>query len=195
MNAEVELFAKGNIGIFTAQFDDFVTALHNSSFSAGVLPLPKYDTAQESYITSPDTYFTMFGLPATIPAEDMAMVGIIMEALNAESWKTVYPAYYEYALKGRYSSDENMARMIELIADSRIYEYAPLCAQSLNNAKLHTLLCVCIDENNTDLASILAENDHFTKRALAEILTFFDVEDETGILGADYQIPDNKFGE
>ena len=35
--------------------------------------------------------------------------------------------------------DENMARMIELIADSRIYEYAPLCAQSLNNAKLHLL--------------------------------------------------------
>jgi len=195
MDAEVDLFSKGNIGIYTAQFDAFVTNLHNSDFSAGVLPLPKYDTLQEKYITSPDSFFTMFGLPVTIPSEDMDMVGVIMEALNAESWKTVYPAYYEYALKGRYSSDENMTRMIELIADSRIYEYAPLCAQSLDNAKLHTLICVCIDENNTDLASLLAENDYSIKRTLAEILAFFDVEDETGILGADYELPTNKFGE
>ncbi len=195
MNAENELFAKGNVGIYTALFDIFVTNLHDSSFVAGILPLPKYDTAQEEYITSPDSFFTMFGVPVTLPDEDYNLVGVIMEALNAESWKTVYPAYYEYALRGRYSSDENMARMIELIADSRIYEYAPLCGQSLNNAKLHTLMCVCIDENNTDLASLLAENDHFTKRALAEILTFFDVEDTTGILGPDYEIPDAKFGE
>ncbi len=195
MDAEVDLFSKGEIGIYTARFDVFVTDLHDSDFTAGILPLPKYDTAQENYITSPDSYFTMFGVPVTLPQEDYDLEGVIMEALNAESWKTVYPAYYEYALRGRYSADENMARMIELIADSRIYEYAPLCGQSLNNAKLHTLMCVCIDENNTDLASILAENDHFTKRALAEILVFFDVEDETGILGADYEIPDAKFGE
>lgn len=193
MNAEASLFAKGKIGIYTALLDILVTDLHDSDFTAGLLPLPKYDTAQEKYITSPDSYFTMFGVPVTLPGEDYDLVGVIMEALNAESWKTVYPAYYEYALRGRYSADENMARMVELIADSRIYEYAPLCGQSLNNAKLHTLLCVCIDENNTDLASILAENDHFTRRALAEILVFFDVEDETGILGADYVIPDAKF--
>ena len=185
-----------NSGEMMFLVDNLSTAytLANSSVDWGVLPLPKYDTAQEKYITSPDSFFTMFGLPVTIPSEDMDLVGVIMEALNAESWKTVYPAYYEYALKGRYSSDENMTRMIELIADSRIYEYAPLCGQSLNNAKLHTLMCVCIDENNTDLASLLAENDHSIKRTLAEILAFFDVEDETGILGADYELPDNKFG-
>ena len=195
MHSEAELFASGKVGIQTAQFDVFLTDLKDVEFSAGVLPLPKYDTLQERYITSPDTHFTMFGLPVTIPEEDYDMVGIVMEALNAESWKTVYPAYYEYALKGRYSADENMAKMIELIADSRIYEYGPLCAQSLNNAKLPVMICNCITENNADLASKLAENDHAIKRALAEILTFFDVEDETGILGPDYEIPDAKFGE
>jgi hypothetical protein len=34
----------------------------------------------------------------------------------------------------------------------------------------------------------------YIKRTLAEILTFFDVEDDEGILGDDYERPDNEFG-
>ena len=118
----------------------------------------------------------MFGIPSTLPFEDYEFVGILMEVLNAESWKTVYPAYYEEALKGRFSTDENMAQMIELITNSRVYEYGILCAQSLGNAKLPYLICYCIAENDIDLASRLAENDESIKRTLAEILSYFDVE-------------------
>jgi hypothetical protein len=189
-----EDFVEGRVGIYTAKFDIFFANASEIDFAAGVLPLPKYDTAQEKYLSAPDTFFTMFGVPITLDPDDYEFVGIVMEALNAESWKTVYPAYYEEALKGRFSTDENMANMIELITNSRVYEYGILCAQSLGNAKLPYLVCYSISENNVDLASRLAENDHSIRRTLAEILTFFDVEDETGILGADYEVPDNQFG-
>ena len=192
--ARDDTFLNGNIGIYTAQFDIFFSGASEIDFATGVLPLPKYDAAQQEYLTAPHVNFTMFGVPITLPEEDYGFCGIIMEALNAESWKTVYPAYYEEALKGRYSSDTNMAEMIDLITNSRVYEYGILCAQSLGTVKLPYLVCTYISANNTDLASLLAEHDHAIKRTLAEILTFFDVEDESGILGADYEIPDNQFG-
>ncbi len=187
-------FVNGKIGMYTAKFDIFFSRSADINFDLGVLPLPKYDTAQEKYLSAPDTFFTMFGLPITLDPDDYEFVGIIMEALNAESWKTVYPAYYDEALKGRFSTDENMADMIELITDSRVYEYGILMGQFLGNVKLPYEICYHIAENSTDLASHLAENDLYIKRTLAEILTFFDVEDETGILGADYERPDNEFG-
>jgi len=187
-------FVNGNIGIYTAKFDIFFSRSAEIGFSAGVLPLPKYDTAQEKYLTAPDTFFTMFGIPTTLPFDDYEFVGVAMEALNAESWKTVYPAYYDEALKGRFATDENMAKMIELITNSRVYEYGILCAQSLGTAKLPYMICEQISMNSTDLASRLAEKDFDIRRTLAEILTYFDVEDESGILGPNYEIPDNQFG-
>ncbi len=188
-------FIDGKIGIYTAKFDIFYSGSAYMDFSAGVLPMPKYDTAQENYVTTPDFVFTMFGIPVTLPEEDYELVGVIMEALNAESWKTVYPAYYEEALRGRYATDPNMARMIELITESRIYEYATLCIQSLESyGKLPVTFDLLLKDGSTDLASVLAEYDHRIKRSLAEILVFFDVEDQTGILGADYEIPDAAFG-
>lgn len=190
-----EDFINGKIGIYTAQFDIFFENSSQIDFAAGVLPFPKYDKAQEKYMTTPDYLFTMFGLPITLPQEDYEFVGILMEALNAESWKTVYPAYYEEALKGRYSTDENMAKMIELITDSRMYEYGMTCIQFLAYpAKLPCMVCYHITDNNVDLASTLAQSDREIKYKLADLLMFFDVEDTTGVLGDDYEMSDNQFG-
>ena len=87
-----ENFINGRIGMYTAKFDIFFANAADINFTTGVLPLPKYDAAQEEYLSAPDTFFTMFGVPITLDPDDYAFVGIVMEALNAESWKTVYPA-------------------------------------------------------------------------------------------------------
>ncbi|MBQ1937738.1 MAG: hypothetical protein II364_02100, partial [Bacteroidales bacterium] len=96
--AKDDHFVQGRIGMYTAKFDILFARSAEINFDLGVLPLPKYDTAQEKYLSAPDTFFTMFGLPITLDPDDYAFVGILMEALNAESWKTVYPAYYDEAL-------------------------------------------------------------------------------------------------
>jgi hypothetical protein len=147
-------------------------------------------------MTTPHPDFTMFEFPITMPMEDYEFLGIIMEAMTAESWKTVSPAYYDEALKGRYATDPEMAKMVDLITESRIYDYSVACTQSLGKAMLPLLLCEHIGLNDPDLASRLATNERATRRTLAEILLLcFDVEDEEGVLGADYEMPDAKFGE
>lgn len=179
-------FADGHLGMYTTKFNIFYNLTGNMDFTPGVLPMPKYNTDQKDYITCPDQIFTMFGLPSTLPKKDYEMVGVIMEALNAESWKTVLPAYYDAALKGRYSSDATMARMIELIADSRIFEYAPLCIQFIPDyGKLPITVNLLIADNSTDLASVLAEKDERIKEALAGLFIFYDIKSEDGT-GEDY---------
>jgi len=192
-DSDISDFVAGNIGMYTAKLDHCYTHFNNLGFSYGILPLPKYDTMQDNYMTTPDWYFTMFGIPVTLPEEDYEFVGVLMEVLNAESWKTVYPAYYEEALKGRYATDPNMARMVDLITESRVYDYTVMVAQS--NGTIPWIVNDCIKENDTDLASRLAQNDLAIKRTLAEILLLcYDIEDTTGILGVDYEVPDEEFG-
>ena len=89
-----------------------------------------------------------------------------------------------------------MAKMVDLISDSRIYDYSIACAQSLGDCMLPWLINWHICDGDADLASRLARTNARVRRSLAEILLLcFDVEDEEGILGADYEMPDAMFGE
>ena len=85
----------------------------------GILPYPKYTAEQERYYSRVEG-----GNPGvvSIAATNLEMIGTIFEALNAESAKTVIPAYYDVALKAKYARDEESAGMLDLIFDSRIYD-------------------------------------------------------------------------
>ena len=53
---------------------------------------------------------------------DLDMTGAILEALNSASATTAVPAYYEIALKTKYSRDEESAAMLDLIFDNRVVD-------------------------------------------------------------------------
>jgi len=45
-----------------------------------------------------------------------------MEALASESYRTLLPEYCEITLKTRYSHDDNVSRMYDLIGSSIVYD-------------------------------------------------------------------------
>ena len=49
---------------------------------------------------------------------------MIIEAMSAEAYRTVYPNYYEYALKGRYANDEESVKMIDIMFENRVLSYS-----------------------------------------------------------------------
>ena len=57
----------------------------------------------------------MFGIPVTNTKMDMT--GMLLEALAAESYRTVTPIYYEMALKIKYVRDDISAIMIDLVRE------------------------------------------------------------------------------
>lgn len=80
-----------------------------------VLPMPKYDAEQENYVTTIHDGTTLFGIPIT--NSKIEATTIVLEALAAESYRTVTPNYYEMALKIKYVRDDMSAIMIDLIRE------------------------------------------------------------------------------
>ncbi len=171
-------FVNGNIGIQTTTFENCFSIFRDLNFDYGLLPYPKYDTAQKNYYTTPNVNFSVYGIPATLPLDDYDFVGIMMEALNAESWKTVYPAFYDDALKGAYSTDENMAKMVDLITESRVYEFAVQFGQFLDTVKLPYMASEYIRDGNLTMASDLASQAEFFDTTFADLLTYYGIEPE-----------------
>ncbi|MBE6598094.1 MAG: hypothetical protein E7638_01480 [Ruminococcaceae bacterium] len=167
-------FVNGTVGLFPTTFNPCFVEFTDLTFSYGMLPFPKYDTAQETYMTVPEYDFSIYGVPVTLPFEDYEMVGVIMEALMAESWKTVSPAYYDEALKGRYTADATTAEVIDLIMDGRVYDWGYQIAQFIDTYKVPYLFCYQIRDNDIDMASSLAEGESKIQAAIDVCLSFYE---------------------
>ena len=79
----------------------------------GIIPYPKWDENQKEYLTTSHGGFNVFGIPEDVKNTDMS--GAALEALCAESSKTVVPAFYETVLKSKFARDEESAEMLDII--------------------------------------------------------------------------------
>jgi len=87
----------------------------------GIVPLPKYDEAQDKYYSLVNSYTgALLGVPKS--AENLDRVSIILEALSAESRYTLQPAYYDITLQRKYARDEESEAMLDIIFGSRVYD-------------------------------------------------------------------------
>lgn len=86
----------------------------------GIIPTPKFSAEQAEY----GAYSTCFvsGIPAD--ASDSECSSIILEALAAESYKRVLPAYYDTALSKKYVHDKESVEMLDIIFSNTVCEFS-----------------------------------------------------------------------
>ena len=85
----------------------------------GMLPLPKLDEDQEGgYATTVGNVASLITILSSGPDNRKELVGATLELMAAESYKQVTPAYFEIALKTKYSESPDDARMYDLILNS-----------------------------------------------------------------------------
>ena len=122
VNTYGETFEKNNSIFYIHQIND-VIRFRTLETDFGVLPIPKYERAQESYYSNVSIHQSgLLSIPITAP--DVERTGIILEALSAESRFTVMPAYYDLALKSKYLRDDESEDMLDILFNSRIYDLA-----------------------------------------------------------------------
>ena len=97
------------------------TAFRDFEDDYGIVPYPKYDENQRDYLTMADGYHTVLAIPKTV--KDTAFVGTIVEALSAETWKTVTPTFYEIALKTRYLRDSESKEVMDIVINGRTFDF------------------------------------------------------------------------
>ena len=93
--------------------------LRDSDLDVGVVPLPKYDSEQDSYYSFTTGYcITCLGFPQSNTGDRLERAAFITEALAVQSLTTVTPAYFEVCVKTRYAPDIESSGMIQIILDT-----------------------------------------------------------------------------
>lgn len=96
--------------------------LRNMNTDYGILPYPKYDEMQEKYQTVSHDNYSLLCVPET--SDNTELIGATTEALAAESYRRVTPAYYEAVIKEKYSRDSQSKKMLDLIIGGNTFEPA-----------------------------------------------------------------------
>ncbi len=148
-----KLFAE-NRALFLAAQLSTSEQLRDLESDYGVLPYPKFDENQESYLTTSRSTYTAFSIPITSERDTVAAV---LEALASEGYRTVTPAYYEKALKVKYSRDDISAQMFDLIRESVCFEFGIFHGILLNNVT--STIRNTILNKSSEWASTWAENE------------------------------------
>lgn len=162
--AEENYFRTDRLVMAPLRFFASYNALRDMESTYIMLPYPKWDEAQTNYYTNADDKFNVFSIPKSM-YDQREFIGVIYEALCAESYKTVYPAYFDKALKGKYSSDETTAEMVDLIVAGRKFDFGAqwYCSYYYKVRDL-------INDNNSNLASFYAST---VDAEIANIHTIF----------------------
>ena len=85
----------------------------------GILPNPKYDSAQERYYHAPDEETTVLVIPSA--NSDYDRLGILLEDMAYYSSQTILPSYYETVIKIRRAPVPEVAEMLEIIKNNMAY--------------------------------------------------------------------------
>jgi len=133
----------------------------------GLVPMPMYDKSQGDYATTLSGWMQHYGVPTSAP--DYVMSISVLEALCAESYRGVMRAWYDEALKYRYSRDDDTAEMIDTIRKSGAVDFATAYSQDIGN--------ICLFFESTDLsaaASNLKSQTRQWNKQLSKILERYD---------------------
>lgn len=108
-----QVFVAGR-SLFHAESFDFVSCAADKFAKFDIYPMPLYEDGKE-YITA---LKECTASSIHINAKNPEMSATIIEAMNILSYLDVMPVYYDKMLKGRYSSDADVASMVDLIVNS-----------------------------------------------------------------------------
>lgn len=115
-------FAAGH-ALFYGDMLAFVNQLREMTSDFGIIPMPKYDEAQESYGEYiSNGWTTAYAVPMT--NGDPERTGVILEALSGYSTDTVRQALYEVSLSAKLVRDADSVEMLDIIFGSKSYDWA-----------------------------------------------------------------------
>ena len=145
--------------------------LRSMNTDYGIIPFPKWNEEQPGYYSASQNSYSIFGIPVTCEKTDA--VGATMEAMCAESYRTVTPAYYEIALKQKYARDEETAQMLDIIRDGIKFDFGMANGINLDNMPV-TLFRNLLMNNNRNFTSFYNAQEARYQRLLDTLLDAYE---------------------
>lgn len=166
-------FASDHALFVTTRIGDVMWRLADMENDYGLLPYPLLDETQSAYGTRVQDSMNLMCVP--IDAKNPEMSGAVLEALAAQSYRTVTPSFFDIALKNRYSRDEETAKMMDLIKDSVLINFESLYNESIGYP--WTVLRSLMPQKSKDFASYWAGCEKSIEAKLAEAVALMQAMD------------------
>ncbi len=157
-----QLFEQGHGLFFWLRLDD-VTNMREGDAEFGIIPTPKYEETQDSYYSMVSQHTTgLMSIPTTKYGDELDEIGMILEALAAESHYTLIPQYIEVSLKTKNSRDAESADMLDIIISNRVFD--PMLIYNFGG--FADAFMDLGKNNNTDIASFLKTREKTVGKAI-----------------------------
>ena len=102
---------------------------------------------------------------------NVEMCGAVVDVLSALSSEMVIPAYYDMALKDKYSRDNESGEMLDLIREGFTCNFAYFYGLNLDMGNEFRVL---IAQDNSNFVSYYAVNQKGYERKLKKLLAAYD---------------------
>lgn len=133
----------------------------------GILPIPKYDTYQQEYMSFVNGSTGLVMLSKN--TSDPEFVGAVMDGMAAYNYSHVTPNMFQVVTKLQVAQDPESARMVDLVIRNRVFDmgyYADLPVTNLVKDRLNA--------GQLEIASGLKSGRTSAKRTLERLLTNMD---------------------
>lgn len=150
-----DIFLAGRSFLTIIDVGGLYTQLREVEHEFGLLPMPKYDEAQEGYYSG--CAAGIIGIPVNADPE---RTGAIAEALAYYSYEYVRPAFFDEVLQHKSLRDEDSYNMLTMMHEGKVFDFAynflPKAAGIMNS--------VVVQNNSTNFASFYASiEDSYNK--------------------------------
>ncbi len=148
--------------LFNAETLGHIYKLRSFDDNFGVLPMPKYDEAQQSYISMMATWGVLL---TTVPKTntDPVRTGTVLDYLAYQSYISLMEPYYDAFLTQKGARNEDSADMLSIIRDTRDVNLGYLFSWSNSMEEpIRTELM----KGSTNIASIIAKYEAKVQTAI-----------------------------
>lgn len=129
--SSAQAFSKGEAMIVCDRVYIASGTLKSSDVNYGVIPVPKYNSDQESYVTCMAFPYTMYSMSVASPDKEAAAA--TLEVMCYTSYVNLKPALFEESMKARYSREANDAIMYDIIYGNVFFELGRIFTTDTNN--------------------------------------------------------------
>ncbi len=163
-------FSNGETIFVLGNVYDSVNYFRDMEDNFGLIPYPKLSEEQPAYKTMVNGCHEAMAVSKAV--SDPEYIGIITEALCAETYKTVEPVYYDIVLKLKGARDEISIDMLDMIMNSRVFDFGFIYDNWKGPSFLLQDLAIA---NKTDYASAYAKKESSYIKHYDAILAAFEV--------------------
>lgn len=147
-----------------------LTSLRDMEDEYGIIPFPKYSADQKEYQALLHDVTTIYSVPICAQQKGAALA--TLEAMCAQNYRTVIPAFYETALKVKYQSDSTAGTVIDMIKAGAHTDFVYAYNYALGGAGM-----ICrslISSKSTDFASTWEKVAPVAEKGLEDLIRAFD---------------------